>query len=225
MVIDVIRDIAEYIPLDKGLKLSAESLLERFLFPRPQQRVLVSQLSGGEKRRLYLLTILMKNPNFLILDEPTNDLDIITLNVLEEYLLDFPGCLIIVTHDRYFMDKLVDHLFILEGDGQIKDYNGTYSEYRELKKSEEKAKQISLAESNVQLDENKGKASFEQRKDFARLEKEIKKLEEKKAEITAKFDDATLSPEKIMEFSKELDGIVAQIGEKEEKWFELADLM
>lgn len=225
MVIDVIRDIAEYIPLDKGLKLSAESLLERFLFPRPQQRVLVSQLSGGEKRRLYLLTILMKNPNFLILDEPTNDLDIITLNVLEEYLLDFPGCLIIVTHDRYFMDKLVDHLFILEGDGQIKDYNGTYSEYRELKKSEEKAKQISLAESNVQLDENKGKASFEQRKDFARLEKEIKKLEEKKAEITAKFDDATLSPEKIMELSKELDGIVAQIGEKEEKWFELADLM
>ena len=225
MVIDVIRDIAEYIPLDKGLKLSAESLLERFLFPRPQQRVLVSQLSGGEKRRLYLLTILMKNPNFLILDEPTNDLDIITLNVLEEYLLDFPGCLIIVTHDRYFMDKLVDHLFILEGDGQIKDYNGTYSEYRELKKSEEKAKQISLAESNVQLDENKGKASFEQRKDFARLEKEIKKLEEKKVEITAKFDDATLSPEKIMELSKELDGIVAQIGEKEEKWFELADLM
>ncbi len=167
----------------------------------------------------------MKNPNFLILDEPTNDLDIITLNVLEEYLLDFPGCLIIVTHDRYFMDKLVDHLFILEGDGQIKDYNGTYSEYRELKKSEEKAKQISLSESNVQLDENKGKASFEQRKDFARLEKEIKKLEEKKAEITAKFDDATLSPEKIMELSKELDGIVAQIGEKEEKWFELADLM
>ena len=225
MVIDVIRDIAEYIPLDKGLKLSAESLLERFLFPRPQQRVLVSQLSGGEKRRLYLLTILMKNPNFLILDEPTNDLDIITLNVLEEYLLDFPGCLIIVTHDRYFMDKLVDHLFILEGDGQIKDYNGTYSEYRELKKSEEKAKQISLAESNVQLDENKGKASFEQRKDFARLEKEIKKLEEKKAEITAKFDDATLSPEKIMELSKELDGIVEQLGEKEEKWFELADLM
>ncbi|MBK9584089.1 MAG: ABC-F family ATP-binding cassette domain-containing protein, partial [Saprospiraceae bacterium] len=130
----------------RGLKLSAELHFERF-YSRPQQRVLVSQLSGGEKRRLYLLTILMKNPNFLILDEPTNDLDIITLNVLEEYLLDFPGCLIIVTHDRYFMDKLVDHLFILEGDGQIKDYNGTYSEYRELKKSEEKAKQLSLAES------------------------------------------------------------------------------
>jgi len=227
MVIDVIRDIAEYIPLDKGQKISAESMLERFLFPRPQQRVLVSQLSGGEKRRLYLLTILMKNPNFLILDEPTNDLDIITLNVLEEYLLDFPGCLIIVTHDRYFMDKLVDHLFILEGNAVLRDYNGTYSDYRELKKTEEKEKQEVKAEIAITQPEesSKGKASFEQRKDFSRLEKEISKLEEKKAEITAKFDDATLSPEKIMEFSKELDKIQAQLEEKEEKWMELADLM
>ena len=227
MVIDVIRDIAEYIPLDKGLKMSAETLLERFLFPRPQQRVLVSQLSGGEKRRLYLLTILMKNPNFLILDEPTNDLDILTLNVLEDYLQDFPGCLIIVTHDRYFMDKLVDHLFILEGNGKMRDYNGTYSEYRELKKAEEKEK--SEKTSNVakteSTDENKGKASFEQRKDFARLEKEIKKLEEKKAELTARFDDTALSPEKIMELSKEMDYVNAQLEEKEEKWFEQADLM
>lgn len=227
MVIDVIRDIAEYIPLDKGQKISAESMLERFLFPRPQQRVLVSQLSGGEKRRLYLLTILMKNPNFLILDEPTNDLDIITLNVLEEYLLDFPGCLIIVTHDRYFMDKLVDHLFILEGNAVLRDYNGTYSDYRELKKTEEKEKQEVKAEIAITQPEesSKGKASFEQRKDFSRLEKEISKLEEKKAEITAKFDDATLSPEKIMEFSKELDKIQSQLEEKEEKWMELADLM
>ena len=227
MVIDVIRDIAEYIPLDKGLKMPAETLLERFLFPRPQQRVLVSQLSGGEKRRLYLLTILMKNPNFLILDEPTNDLDILTLNVLEDYLQDFPGCLIIVTHDRYFMDKLVDHLFILEGNGKMRDYNGTYSEYRELKKAEEKEK--SEKTSNVakteSTDENKGKASFEQRKDFARLEKEIKKLEEKKAELTARFDDTALSPEKIMELSKEMDYVNAQLEEKEEKWFEQADLM
>lgn len=227
MVIDVIRDIAEYIPLDKGQKISAESMLERFLFPRPQQRVLVSQLSGGEKRRLYLLTILMKNPNFLILDEPTNDLDIITLNVLEEYLLDFPGCLIIVTHDRYFMDKLVDHLFILEGNAVLRDYNGTYSDYRELKKTEEKEKHEVKAEIAITQPEesSKGKASFEQRKDFSRLEKEISKLEEKKAEITAKFDDATLSPEKIMEFSKELDKIQSQLEEKEERWMELADLM
>ncbi|MBK8624747.1 MAG: ABC-F family ATP-binding cassette domain-containing protein [Saprospiraceae bacterium] len=227
MVIDVIRDIAEYIPLDKGQKISAESMLERFLFPRPQQRVLVSQLSGGEKRRLYLLTILMKNPNFLILDEPTNDLDILTLNVLEEYLMDFPGCLIIVTHDRYFMDKLVDHLFILEGNAVLRDYNGTYSDYRELKKAEEREKHEVKSEIvNAQTDEpTKSKASFEQRKDFARIEKEIKKLEEKKAEITSKFDDASLSPEKIMELSKELDNIQTQLEEKEEKWMELADLM
>ncbi len=228
MVIDVIRDIAEYIPLDKGQKISAESMLERFLFPRPQQRVYVSQLSGGEKRRLYLLTILMKNPNFLILDEPTNDLDIITLNVLEDYLADFPGCLIIVTHDRYFMDKLVDHLFILEGDAVLRDYNGTYSDYRELKKSEdrEKSKADKTTVEVVEIkEEEKSKATFEQRKDFARLEKEIKKLEEKKAEITSKFDDATLSPEKIMELSKELDIIQFQLEEKEEKWMELADLM
>ena len=228
MVIDVIRDIAEYIPLDKGLKLSAESLLERFLFPRPQQRVLVSQLSGGEKRRLYLLTILMKNPNFLILDEPTNDLDILTLNVLEEYLLDFPGCLIIVTHDRYFMDKLVDHLFILEGNGVISDYNYTYSEYRELKKTEDREKQETKTQDTLTApseETSKGKASFEQRKDFARLEKEIKKLEEKKATITSTFEDASLSPEKIMELSKELDQITVQLAEKEEKWFELAEMM
>lgn len=227
-VIDVIRDIAEYIPLDKGQKISAESMLERFLFPRSQQRVYVSQLSGGEKRRLYLLTILMKNPNFLILDEPTNDLDIITLNVLEEYLLDFPGCLIIVTHDRYFMDKLVDHLFILEGNAVLRDYNGTYSDYRELKKAEDRDKS-KIDKSPVEVieikEEEKSKATFEQRKDFARIEKEIKKLEEKKAEITSKFDDASLSPEKIMELSKELDNIQTQLEEKEEKWMELADLM
>jgi len=132
-VIDAIRDIAEYIPLEKGQKLTAESLLEKFMFPRSQQRVYVSQLSGGERRRLYLLTILMSNPNFLILDEPTNDLDVITLNVLENFLLDFPGCLIIVSHDRYFTDKLVDHLFILDGEGGVKDYNGNYSRYREEK--------------------------------------------------------------------------------------------
>ncbi|HLO56417.1 MAG TPA: ABC-F family ATP-binding cassette domain-containing protein [Saprospiraceae bacterium] len=227
-VIDVIRDIAEYIPLDKGQKISAESMLERFLFPRSQQRVYVSQLSGGEKRRLYLLTILMKNPNFLILDEPTNDLDIITLNVLEEYLLDFPGCLIIVTHDRYFMDKLVDHLFILEGNAVLRDYNGTYSDYRELKKAEDrdKSKVDKFPVEVIEIkEEEKSKATFEQRKDFARIEKEIKKLEEKKAEITAKFDDASLSPEKIMELSKELDNIQTQLEEKEEKWMELADLM
>lgn len=227
-VLDVIRDIADYIPLDKGQKLSAESLLERFLFPRSQQRVLVSQLSGGEKRRLYLLTILMKNPNFLILDEPTNDLDILTLNVLEEYLLDFPGCLIIVTHDRYFMDKLVDHLFILEGEGNLKDYNGTYSEYREWKKNASKKDNETkpdLASADLQQEESKGKVSFDQRKEVAKLERDIKKLEEKRDELTAKFEDASLSPEKIIEFSKELDKVNALLSEKEEKWFELSEML
>ena len=133
-VIDVIRDIAEYIPLEKGQKLTAPQMLERFLFSRKQQQVFVSQLSGGERRRLYLLSILMTNPNFLILDEPTNDLDIITLNILEEFLLEFPGCVLIVTHDRYFMDKLVDHLFVFEGNGHIRDFNGDYTEYRAFQK-------------------------------------------------------------------------------------------
>ena len=227
MVVDVIRDIAEYIPLENGQKLSAESLLERFLFPRSQQRVLVSQLSGGEKRRLYLLTILMKNPNFLILDEPTNDLDILTLNVLEEYLMEFPGCLIIVTHDRYFMDKLVDHLFVLEGAGNIKDFNGTYSEYRSWKKDAEKISQSAKIDeaAEVAKEASKGKISFEQRKEVAKLEKEIKKLEEKREELTSKFEDSTLSPEKIMEYSKELDQVNILLGEKEEKWFELSEML
>ena len=227
MVIDVIRDIADYIPLEKGQKISAESMLERFLFPRPQQRVFVSQLSGGEKRRLYLLTVLMKNPNFLILDEPTNDLDILTLNVLEEYLEDFPGCLIIVTHDRYFMDRLVDHLFVMEGNGAIRDFLGTYSEYRELKKlevSEKSSHPAALAEINqANSSEPKGKVGFEQRKELAKLEKEIKKLEDRKKEITAKFEDMSMQPADMVALSKELDALTAQLEDKEDKWLELSE--
>ena len=134
-VIDVVRDIAEYIPLEKGQKLSARALLERFLFSPEKQQVYASQLSGGEKRRLYLLTVLMANPNFLILDEPTNDLDILTLNVLEEFLLQFPGCVVIVSHDRFFMDKIVDHLFVFEGNGVVTDFNGNYTQYRNSTKN------------------------------------------------------------------------------------------
>jgi ABC transport system ATP-binding/permease protein len=227
-VIDVIRDIADYIPLEKGQKITAEALLERFLFPRPQQRVFVSQLSGGEKRRLYLLTILVKNPNFLILDEPTNDLDIMTLNVLQDYLQDFPGCMIVVTHDRYFMDNLVDHIFIMEGEGQIKDFNGSYSEYRHSKKLETQARYAdakSQSDLPTETEQTSSKASFEQRKEFSKIEKDIKRLEEKRDEITSKFDDAELSPDQIMALSKELDIIQDQLSEKEEKWFELAELM
>jgi len=223
MVIDVIRDIAEYIPLEKGLKLTAESLLEKFLFPRSQQRVYVSQLSGGEKRRLFLLSILMKNPNFLILDEPTNDLDIVTLNVLEDYLADYPGCLIIISHDRYFMDKLVDHLFIVEGNGEIKDHNGNYSDYRaylQEKKNLENSQQTSTVTSN---EKTNSKNDFELRKEIKALEKQIEKLEEKKLKISSHFDDMGLSPDQIQKYATELKVIQQEIDEKEERWMELSE--
>ncbi len=220
-VIDTIRDIAEYIPLAKGLKLTAESLLEKFLFPRSHQRVYVSQLSGGEKRRLHLLTILMKNPNFLILDEPTNDLDIVTLNVLEDFLLDYPGCLIIISHDRYFMDKLVDHIFIIEGDGNIKDYNGNYSEYR-IEKSA--ASKVGLV-----IDKSTSKASnkneFELKKELKAIEKQIEKLTQKKDELTNKFGDSTINPEQIKVLSQELNAVNDEIAQKEEKWMELSEAL
>lgn len=229
-VIDVIQDIAEYIPLEKGLKISAAQMLERFLFSRKQQQVYVSQLSGGERRRLYLLTILMRNPNFLILDEPTNDLDILTLNVLEEFLLDFPGCVVIVTHDRFFMDKLVDHLFVFEGNGAIRDFNGDYTEYREIQKEREReqrrserAVQHQLKEGQKELAQKAG-LTFEQRKEMNRLEKEIQRLEEKKAAVTAQFEQTDLSPDRIRELTKEFNAIGGQIEEKEFRWMELAEL-
>jgi ATP-binding cassette subfamily F protein uup len=222
-VIDVIRDIAEFIPLEKGYKLTAESMLEKFLFPRSQQRVFVSQLSGGEKRRLYLLTVLMKNPNFLILDEPTNDLDIVTLNVLQDYLIDFPGCLVIVTHDRYFMDNMVDHLFILEGEGKVKDYNGSYSEYIFEKKQKKETVSKEVSEAAQFVEPTVSKLSYEQRKELNRLEKEIEKLEQKKADIIKKFDDPGLGHEEIMKWSAELEKIQSQLEEKEMRWMELAE--
>lgn len=223
MVIDVIREIAEFIPLEKGYKLTAESLLERFLFPRSQQRVYVSQLSGGEKRRLYLLTVLMQNPNFLILDEPTNDLDILTLNVLQDYLMDFPGCLVVVTHDRYFMDNMVDHLFILEGDGKVLDYNGSYTEYilEKKRKGESSIKKEETAFLTPAVSENK--LSYEQRKEINKLEKEIEKLEESKAEIMQRFDREGVSHDQILAWSKELEKIQEKLEEKEMRWMELAD--
>ena len=228
MVIDVIRDIAEYVPLEKGQKLTAESLLERFLFPRSQQRVFVSQLSGGEKRRLLLLTVLMENPNFLILDEPTNDLDIMTLNVLEEYLLQFTGCLVIVSHDRYFMDKLVDHIFVLEGKGSVKDFNGNYTEYRRRKK-ESKDKEAALETSKKEVVttvspvEEKRKLSYNEKKELRSLEAKLGKLENKKMEIAEAFNDTSLTPEKIKELSLELGEIQNKIEAAENRWLELSE--
>ncbi|MEE9374005.1 MAG: ABC-F family ATP-binding cassette domain-containing protein [Saprospiraceae bacterium] len=228
-VIDHIRQYADYIPLKKGLKLSAERLLETFMFPRPQQLVYISQLSGGEKKRLHLLTVLIQNPNFLILDEPTNDLDILTLNVLESYLRQFPGCLVIVSHDRFFMDKLVDHMFIFEGDGGVKDYNGTYSEWKEgkyLKSDNRTSHPPKVATTKIVKTEADAsrKLNYFEKKEFSCLEGEIEKLEKKKKEIEIKFLDATLSPDKIQNLSITLGEIRNEIEEKEMRWLELSEL-
>lgn len=231
-IIDVIRDIAEYIPLEKGKKLTAESLLERFLFSRKQQQVYVSKLSGGEKRRLHLLTVLMENPNFLILDEPTNDLDIITLNILEDFLMDFPGCVLVVTHDRFFMDKIVDHLFIFEGDGKIRDYNGQYSDYRALRKEEieeerrfERERQKKTVKPTIEKPkEDKPKLTYEERKEFNRLEKQISSLEEEKGKITEQFNNSDLTSDEIQKLSIKLGEVKNEIEKKEMRWMELAEL-
>ncbi len=231
-VVDVVKDVAEYIPLAKGQKLTAEQLLERFLFNRKHQQVYASKLSGGERRRLYLLTVLMQNPNFLILDEPTNDLDIITLNVLEDFLVDFPGCVLVVTHDRFFMDKIVDHLFIFEGNGKIRDYNGKYSDYRILQKQEEEeARQIEKERQKkivkpavTKPSSDTPKLSYEERKELNRLEKQISKLEERKTEITEKFNNPELTADEIQKLSIQLGDVKNEIEEKEMRWMELADM-
>ncbi len=228
-VIEVIRDIAEYIPLEKGLKLTAESLLETFLFPRSQQQVYVSQLSGGERRRLYLLTILMENPNFLILDEPTNDLDILTLNVLEDYLMQFPGCLLVVSHDRYFLDKMVDHLFIMEGKGVIKDYNFTYTEYRNEVKSKryDVATKGDIGPSKTERQEKQEKVVDREKQKkiknrINKIERELEQLETRKSSLTEKFMEE-LSMEDITKYSKELEEVKSAIDAFEEEWMVLSE--
>jgi ATP-binding cassette subfamily F protein uup len=227
-VIEVIRDVAEYLPMPKGQKLSAEQLLERFLFPRKQQQVYVSQLSGGEKRRLHLLRVLMNNPNFLILDEPTNDLDILTLNVLEDYLTQFKGCLVIVTHDRYFMDKLVDHLFIMDGNGNIRDYNGNYSrlraEERMLFPGNGGEKTVETAKEKEKVDQEAlRKAKKKIKNELNRVERELEKMEDKKKALSALFEKQEMSPEEITQKSKEIQQITQQITELEERWEELVE--
>lgn len=230
-VIEIIRDIAEYIPLEKGNKLTASSLLERFLFPRSQQQVYYSQLSGGEKRRLHLLCVLMDNPNFLILDEPTNDLDILTLSILEDYLSSFAGCVLLITHDRFFMDKIVDHLFIFKGEGQIKDYNGNYSTYRrELKQAERSGankKQVIKAIDPVldQPGKSSRKLSYLEKRELEQIEKDIATLEKEKREIDAKFMSAELDSEIINNLSIRLSEISRSISQKEDKWLELSEYL
>ena len=220
-VIEVLKDIADVIIMSDGRKITASQLLEHFMFPSKMQYTYVSKLSGGEKRRLYLLTILMKNPNFLILDEPTNDLDLLTLNKLEEFLLDFKGCLILVSHDRYFMDKLTDHLFVFKGAGEIKDEYCSYSEYRIKLNSLEK--EIQKEEVNkAKLKVNK--LSFQQKKEHRNLEKQIEKLELEKVKIENVFKDSSLEYELMLEKSKELDKINQLLEDKLSKWMELDEL-
>lgn len=224
-VIDVVRDIADYIPLEKGKELSAAQMLERFLFSRAQQQVYVSQLSGGERRRLYLLTVLMKNPNFLILDEPTNDLDVLTLQVLEDFLEDYPGVLLVVTHDRYFMDRLVDHLFVFEGGGKIRDFNGTYAEYRALKRAEQVSTDRSGADKAtvaVPAAPKTGLTNTE-KNEMRKLEREIAAGEERKREIMESFNDTSLAPDAISKLSKELGELQETLEMKELRWLELAE--
>ena len=222
-VIDVIRDIADYIPLKKSHKLSAEALLERFLFPRPQQQVFVSQLSGGEKRRLYLLTILISNPNFLILDEPTNDLDIITLNVLEEYLLDFPGCILIVSHDRYFMDKIVHHLFVMKAEGVVLNFPGNYSNYRTAEDNiANHAATLKTEKQKSGEAEKPKKQGFNEKKEMTQIERELEKLFKERDVLTAKFSEA-MDNTQFAVVNKRLQEIQNLVEQKETRWMELAE--
>jgi ABC transport system ATP-binding/permease protein len=227
-VIEIIRDIAEFIPLTKGKKMSAAQFLEKFLFPKDMHFQYVSKLSGGEKKRLYLMTILMKNPNFLILDEPTNDLDIFILGVLEDYLSAFEGCLIIVSHDRYFLDKLVDHTFYFKGDGEIKDIIGNYTAYRKFLKEEvstEKAE--SKKEPKVASKTNntvKTKMSYKEKSEFESLENEITTLEKERDEIMNKMNSGSEESDTVNEFAMRLGEIGKLIEEKELRWLELSEL-
>ena len=224
-VIDIIKEYGEYIPLTKGKIISAGQLLERFLFDRKKQHDYVEKLSGGELKRLYLCTVLIQNPNFLILDEPTNDLDIVTLNVLENFLLDYPGCLLVVSHDRYFMDKIVDHLFVFRGQGIIEDFPGNYSDFRAYEDSADVAqKEDNKAEKKDWKQNNPtGNLSFNEQKEFQKIEREIKELEAEKAKIEQLFADQKIAAEDINEKAKILENIINKIEDKEERWLELSE--
>ncbi|MFX0558221.1 ABC-F family ATP-binding cassette domain-containing protein [Maribacter sp. CXY002] len=229
-VIDVIREFGDYIPLMKGRQISAQQLLERFLFDRKKQYDYVEKLSGGERKRLYLCTVLIQNPNFLILDEPTNDLDIVTLNVLESFLLDFQGCLLVVSHDRYFMDKIIDHLFVFRGDTVIEDFPGNYSDYRAYEDSQviEKREQKEKTENSKNTwkkTETTNKLSYNEQKEYQQLEREIQKLEKQKEELQTKFMNSTLSGEEIAGLSIKLGEVSTAIDAKTERWFELSAAM
>ena len=226
-VIDIIKEYGEYIPLTKGKIISAGQLLERFLFDRKKQHDFVEKLSGGELKRLYLCTVLIQNPNFLILDEPTNDLDIVTLNVLESFLLDYPGCLLVVSHDRYFMDKIVDHLFVFRGQGEIEDFPGNYSDFRAYEdsadvqqKEENKAEKKEWKQQN-----NTSNLSFNEQKELQKIEREIKDLEYEKKQIEGLFAENKVADDDITSKALALQELIQKLESKEERWFELSSKM
>ena len=229
-VIDVVRDIAEEVDLGSGRRLSASQFLQHFLFTPEQQHNYVYKLSGGEKRKLYLCTVLMRNPNFLVLDEPTNDLDIVTLQILEEYLQDFPGCVIVVSHDRYFMDKVVDHLLVFKGQGEIKDFPGNYTQYREWqalqpKESASAAQKPAKVTTDTRSErETKRKMSFKEKREFEQLEKDIATLEDEKKQIEDALSSGTLSVDEITQMSKRLPLLNDELDEKSMRWLELSEL-
>ena len=234
-VIDVVQDIAEYVDLGDGKKLGVSQFLNYFLFTPEKQHSYVYKLSGGEKRRLYLCTVLMRNPNFLVLDEPTNDLDIVTLNVLEEYLRNFKGCVIVVSHDRYFMDKVVDHLLVFRGNADLKDFPGNYTQYRDwkevqdqLEKEAEAARQPKQTpapeKNNRPQPEQKKKLTFKERKEFEALEAEIPQLEAEKAELETAMSSGTLSNDELMTKSERIAKVIEEIDEKTMRWLELSEL-
>lgn len=221
-VIEVIKEFGEEIPLTKGRRISASQLLERFLFDKKKQYDFVEKLSGGEQKRLYLCTVLIQNPNFLILDEPTNDLDVVTLNVLESFLLDFPGNLIVVSHDRYFMDKIVDSLFVFRGDGVVENFPGNYSDYRAYEDSKPKEKTIKTEKKQVVAKPTKATLSFDEKREFGSLEKDIERLGRKKKLIEASFMDENMTPEQATEKSEELEKVISSLEQKEERWLEIS---
>ena len=228
-VIDVVSAIADYVDLGGGKRLSASQLLQYFLFTPEQQYNYVYKLSGGERRKLHLCTVLMKNPNFLVLDEPTNDLDIVTMQILEEYLQDFPGCVIVVSHDRYFMDKIVDHLLVFKGQGEVKDFPGNYSQYREWQALEDGKTEKSARESRgksakpVHHDDRR-RMTFKEKQEFERLEREIEQLEEERRQLEEALCSGTLSVVELTEKSKRLPVLQEELDEKSMRWLELSEI-
>ncbi|MEE4001105.1 ABC-F family ATP-binding cassette domain-containing protein [Tenacibaculum sp. FZY0031] len=222
-VIEVIKEFGEEIPLTKGRRISAAQLLERFLFDRKKQHDFVEKLSGGEQKRLYLCAVLIQNPNFLILDEPTNDLDVVTLNVLESFLLDYPGNLMVVSHDRYFMDKIVDGLFVFKGNGEVENFPGNYSDYRAYESSlpPEPKEEKKVAEKQEKTPQ-KGKLSYNEKREFGQLEVDIERLQKKKVKLEAQFTKGEIAMDDINEKSLELQEVIDSLEEKEERWFELS---